>query len=116
MNQRVRRVSEMILREIGSIMQLEMRDARFKMVTITHVNVSDDLGNAKIYFSAIADAEQKKELAKALNHAQGFFRAKLGERMEMKYIPQIKFYFDESIEYADKIEQLFKEIKSEKNH
>jgi ribosome-binding factor A len=115
MNQRVRRVSEMIQREIGSIIQLDMRDVRFKMVTVTGVKVSDDLGNAKVYFSAMADEAQKKELAKALNHAQGFFRVKLSERMDLKYIPQIKFYFDESIEYADKIEQLFKEIKSDKD-
>ncbi len=106
----------MILREIGSIIQLEMRDPRFKMITITEVKVSDDLSYAKIYFSAIADDAQRIEMAKALNHAQGFFRAKLGERMDMKYVPQVKFYYDETIAYADKIEQLFKEIKSDQNH
>ncbi|KAB2881419.1 30S ribosome-binding factor RbfA [bacterium] len=113
MNQRNHRLSELIYREIGSIILTEMRDPRFKDLTITGVKLNDDLSYAKVYFT-IPDHTKIKETAKALNHAQGFFRSKIGERIDIKYIPQIKFYFDESQQNADKIEQIFREIHSEK--
>lgn len=115
MNQRNHRLSEVIYREIGSIILIEMRDPRFKDLTITGVRLNDDLSFAKVYFT-IPDHTRIKEISKALNQAQGFFRSKIGERIDIKYVPQIKFYFDESQENADKIEQLFKEIHSEKHN
>ncbi len=115
MNQRNHRLSELIYREIGSILLTEMRDPRFKEVTVTGVKLNDDLSYAKVYFT-LHDAGKTKEIAKALNNAQGFFRTKIGERIDVKYIPQIKFYFDEAQENADKLERIFKEIHSEKHH
>lgn len=114
MNQRNHRLSELIYREIGSIILTEMRDPRFKDLTITGVKLNDDLSFAKAYFT-IPDHAKIKEISKALNHAQGFFRSKIGERIDVKYVPQIKFYFDESLQNADKIEQIFREIHSEKH-
>lgn len=113
MNQRNHRLSEMIYREIGTIILTEMRDPRFKDLTVTGVKLNDDLSYAKVYFT-LQDTSRAKEIAKALNHAQGFFRSKIGERIDVKYVPQIKFYFDESLENADKIEKLFREIHSDK--
>ena len=113
MNQRGRRVSESILREIGMIIQFEMRDPRLKAITITGVKVSDDLSYAKVYYTTTATPAEIKEITHTLNHAQGFLRTKIGERIEMKYVPQLKFFYDESIDYADKMEKLFKEIRRE---
>jgi ribosome-binding factor A len=115
MNQRNHRLSELIHREIGSIILTEMRDPRFKDLTITGVKLNDDLSHAKVYFTVL-DRTKTKEIAKALNNAHGFFRSKIGERIDVKYVPQIKFYFDETQENADKLEQIFKEIHSEKHH
>ena len=115
MNQRSHRLAELIYREIGTIILTEMRDPRFKELTITSVKLNDDLSFAKVYFTLL-DQAKTKEIAKALNHAQGVFRSKIGERLDIKYVPQIKFYFDEAQENADKIEQLFKEIHSEKHN
>jgi ribosome-binding factor A len=115
MNQRNHRLSELIYREIGSIILTEMRDPRFKDLTITGVKLNDDLSHAKVYFT-ILDRSKTKEIAKALNNAHGFFRSKIGERIDVKYVPQIKFYFDETQENADKLEQIFREIHSEKHH
>lgn len=111
MNQRSRRISELIFREISSIMQLEMRDQRFRAVTVTHVQMSPDLGFAKIYFTCAGAPEDIKSAAKALNHAKGYFRSILSERIEMKYIPDLKFFFDENLAQAEKLDRLFDEIR-----
>lgn len=111
MNQRNRRISELISREVSSIMQLEMRDQRFRAVTVTGVQMSPDLGFAKIYFTCAGTSEDIKSTAKALNHAKGYFRSVLSERIEMKYIPDLKFFFDENLARAEKLDRLFEEIK-----
>ncbi len=111
MNQRGKRVSEMIMREIGTIIQFEMRDPRVKSITITGVKMSDDLGYAKIYFTTGSDRSELKEITKTLNNAQGFFRTKIGERIDMKYVPQLKFYFDETLDHINHMEELFNQIK-----
>ncbi len=111
MNQRGKRVSELIHREIGAIIQFEMRDPRVKAITVTSVKLADDLGYAKVYFAFGGDPKDIKEIAKTLNNAQGFFRTKISERIEMKYVPQLKFYFDETMDHIHHMEELFNQIK-----
>lgn len=93
---------------------MESKDARFKRITVSEIKLSPDLGLAKVYFTAEAEPDERVALVKALNLAQGFFRTKLGERVEMRSVPQLRFYFDEEIERLDRIERLFKEIHDEK--
>ena len=112
MNQRSRRISEMIHHEIAAILGREMRDPRIKNVTVTAVKLADDLGYGKIYYSVQGTEAEKKEIKEALQHALGFFRTKLGERLDLKYVPQLKFYYDETIAHADRMEELFRAIKS----
>jgi len=112
LNQRARRISEMIHHEIASILSREMRDPRLKNVTVTAVKLTDDLGYAKIYYSAHGTETELKEVKSALQHALGFFRTKVGERLDLKYVPQLKFYYDETIAHADRMEEIFKAIKT----
>jgi ribosome-binding factor A len=114
MKQRTHRLAELIHRELGTILRYESRDERFKDLTITGVRMTDDLGLAKVYFTAVADQRTVPELTSALNRAQGFFRSKLSERVTLKYMPELKFYYDEHLVNADRIEQLFKEIRNAK--
>ncbi|NUM80301.1 30S ribosome-binding factor RbfA [bacterium] len=112
MKQRARRIAEMIQREIGQIINFEMRDPRMKNLTITGVQLSDDLGYAKIYYVTAGTDAELKQIKETLVHAQGFLRTKIGERIDMKYVPQIKFFFDESIAHSARMDELFKEIKT----
>ena len=99
-----------IQRELGNILLLEAKDVDFKNVTITAVEVSSDFSYAKVYFTTTDD---RNHVTKDLNKASGFFRSLLAERIEMRHTPELKFVFDESIEYGQKIENIIKELHKE---
>jgi len=104
------RAGSEIQRELGNILLLEAKDVDFKNVTITAVDVSNDLSFAKVYFTTTDDREH---VIHDLNNAAGFFRSLLAERVEMRHTPELRFIFDESIEYGQKIEKIIKELHKE---
>lgn len=99
-----------IQRELSNILLLDAKDEDFKRVTITAVDVSNDLSFAKVYFTTLDDREH---VTKDLNNAAGFFRSLLAERLIMRHTPELKFIFDESIEYGAKIEKIIEELHKE---
>ena len=86
-----------IQRELSNILLLDAKDEDFKNVTITAVDVSNDLSFAKVYFTTLDDREHVEH---DLNNAAGFFRSLLAERLIMRHTPELRFIFDESIEYG----------------
>lgn len=109
---RTNRVAEQIKKELGIILQREMKDPRVGFVTVTGVEVTNDLSIAKVYISVMGSPEQQNETLKALDKAQGFLRSELGSRIQMRHIPELQFKIDQSIEYGNKIETLISQIKS----
>lgn len=108
---RADRVSDLIRAEIANmLLREELRDPRIGNVTLTKVKLSDDLKNAKIYFSRMGTLEEAKESEEGLNKASGFVRHMLGQRLGMRYVPKVRFYYDDSLAYSDKINVLSKEI------
>ena len=101
------RVASDMQRELGNILLLEAKDEDFKHVTITDCEVTNDLSFAKIYFTTTDDREK---VTKDLNNAAGFFRSLLAERLEIRHTPELRFIFDESIEYGQKIEKIIEKI------
>lgn len=101
-----------IQKELGNILFLEAKDVDFKNVVITDVDVSNDLSFAKVYFTTTDDIEH---VTKDLNNASSFFRTLLSQRLEMRHTPELKFIYDESIAYGEKIENIIKEIHKEDN-
>ena len=99
-------------RELGNILLLEAKDEDFKNVTITDVEVTNDLSFAKIYFTT---TDNREKVEKDLNNAAGFFRSMLAERLEIRHTPELRFIFDESIEYGAKIEKIIEELHNEEN-
>ena len=99
-----------IQRELGNILLLDAHDKDFKNVVITAVDVSSDLSFAKVYFTTTDDREH---VTHDLNNAAGFFRSLLAERLVMRHTPELKFIFDESIEYGAKIEKIIEELHKE---
>lgn len=104
------RVSSDMQRELCNILLLEAKDKDFKNVTITDVDVTNDLSFAKIYFTTTDD---KEKVLKDLNNAVGFFRSELSQRMDIRHTPELRFIFDESIEYGQKIEKIIEELHKE---
>ena len=106
------RVASDMQRELCNILLLEAKDEDFKNVTITDVEVTNDLSFAKIYFTT---TDNREKVEKELNNAAGFFRSMLAERLEIRHTPELRFIFDESIEYGAKIEKIIEELHNEEN-
>lgn len=110
MNLKGERVASDMQRELGNILLLEAKDEDFKHVTITDCEVTNDLSFAKIYFTTTDDREK---VTKDLNNAVGFFRSLLAERLQIRHTPELRFIFDESIEYGQKIEKIIEKLHEE---
>ncbi len=89
------------------------KDPRIGFVTVTGVDLSPDLRHAKIYVSAMGTEKQKRESMEALKHAAGWIRHELGQRVRMKFLPEIVFKTDSSLEYGEKIDRLLEEIRED---
>ncbi len=107
---RTQRVADYLQRELAQQIQLELRDPRIGMVSITSVDVSRDLGYAKIYFTRLGSdsAEEAKEAAEVLNKAAGYLRTRLSRDSNMRSVPQLRFYFDSSVGRGREMEDLIR--------
>ena len=101
------RINSNLQREISSIIANEVKNPDIKFITITAVEVTSDLSFAKVYFTTLKD---KEETLNALKSAKGFIKKELGERVELRHIPELQFIYDDSIEYGNRIEEKIKEI------
>ncbi|MBI4654001.1 MAG: 30S ribosome-binding factor RbfA [Nitrospirae bacterium] len=106
------RVSDLIRKEIAEIIMHKLRDPRVGFVTVTGVDVSDDLRNAMVYVSVLEEARQD-EVIKTLNASAKFIRGELAHGVRIKFIPRLIFKIDKSIEYGIKIDKILNEIKSQ---
>lgn len=108
--QRRDRVGDLIKREIAQIIQRELKDPGIGFVTITDVEVSADLKQAKVFYSVLGDEDAKRKSELALKRASGFIQNEIGGRLRLKYTPEVLFRFDKSIEYGARIEELIRKI------
>ncbi len=111
-NHKVERIASDITKYLSNILMLETNDELFKQITIIDVVVSKDLSFAKVYFTSLSELSHEK-LEKELNEAAPFLRGKLAKVLEIRNIPELKFIYDTSIEYAQNIENIIKEINEE---
>jgi ribosome-binding factor A len=109
---RSQRVSDLLREEIADIAIHRLKDPRIGFITITGVDVTDDIKIAKVYVSIFRD-EDKETTLDILNSAKSFIRSELSKRLRMKTIPSIEFRLDTSIEYGDRIEKLLKKIEEQ---
>ena len=111
-NVKIERINHMIREEVSKILMLEIKDENIKFVTITDCDTSRDLSYCKIYFTVL-NQEKKEDTLKALNKAASFIRGELAKKIEIRNIPELKFYYDESISYGEKIDKIIDEINEE---
>lgn len=107
---RTGRVGEQIKKELSQLIQTELKDPRIGFITVTGVDVTNDLSQAKVYLSVLGDEEQKTSSLKALDKASGYLRSELGKRIRLRHIPELIFKIDESIAYGSRIEKLLSDI------
>lgn len=116
--QRAQRIAEEIKRELSDILRNHVKDPRVTtMASVIKVDVSKDLRHARIYVSVLGSKEEKQKTMEGLDRATGFIRKELGQRLGLRYVPEISFVLDESIEYsihiARKLDELMKKEQDE---
>jgi ribosome-binding factor A len=110
---RPRRVAELIRRELATLIPRELDDPHAHQITITGAEVSRDMSSARIYYSLLSGAAAAKQTTKSLNRAAGFLRHVLMERVSLRTVPALRFYFDESVERGARIDSLIEQALSE---
>jgi ribosome-binding factor A len=107
---RADRVSGQIRKVLSELLQKEIKDPRLEMATITGVKMSADLKNARIYFVISGASNKKTDAAKGFQRASGYIKRTLASQLGLRYMPNLKFYYDDSFDYGDHIETLLKKI------
>ncbi len=107
---RTQRVADYLQRELAALIQHEVRDPRVGMVSITGVDVSRDLGYARVYYTKMGtdSAEDADETSEALNRAAGFLRSQLSKDSNMRSVPNLRFHFDASVGRGRDLEDLIR--------
>ena len=102
---RLFRIADVLQRELSTLVTRELRDPRLEFITICEVNVSRDLAHAKVFVTFMDDSRIKERIA-VLNHAAGFLRTLLAERVVLRTIPQLRFVYDESVAQGNRVASL----------
>ncbi len=105
---RAERVGEAVREVIADMLVREIKDPRIGMVTLTTVELTDDLRHARVFFSCVGDAAARERSLHGLRSAAGFIRAQVTRRLKLRYAPEIIFQFDPSVEAADRLTSLLK--------
>jgi ribosome-binding factor A len=113
---RQRRVQELLVQEVSEIIRREVKDPRVGFVTITDAEVTPDLRQARVFFTVLGDASGREETGKALNRAAGFVRSEFARRAQMRYVPEIRFEYDQGVERGLRISQLLEQIRKDEEH
>ena len=111
---RPKRVGEEIRHELAELIAREVHDPGIGFLTITRVQVSADLQNARVYYTTIGDEKARRETARALGRATPFLRRSIGKRLRLRHVPELAFSYDESIEKQDRIERIMLDLQAER--
>jgi ribosome-binding factor A len=114
MSERPTRVGDQIREEVADLLAREVHDPGIGFVTITHVHMTPDLQHARVYYTSLGDDQARRQSRKALARATPFLRRQLGRRLRLRRIPELEFFFDESIERHDRIERILQELQAER--
>jgi ribosome-binding factor A len=110
---RADRVSGLIQETLSDLLNKSIHDPRLQMTTITKVKMSADLRLARIYFAIYGDDKKSEDAAKGFESARGFIKRILAPKLGLRYMPDLKFFYDDSLDYGSHIEQLLEKIKTD---
>ena len=114
MGLRREKVVAALKREISNIVHDELKDSRLGFVTIMRVDLTLDLRFARVYFSVLGNEKEQKTTQEALESAKPFIRCLIAQRIKLRFVPEITFKLDKSIEYSIKIQEKLDKIKQQK--
>jgi ribosome-binding factor A len=111
-SRRQKRVGELLHEELSLLLQRETNDPRFSRVTVTYVEVSADLGAAKVYVTVLGEQSEQQAALEALDHAAGYLRHELGTRLRLRRIPRLTFELDEAVERGSRVLELLADLEA----
>ena len=109
MSVKLERLEHKFAIEISNVIKEEIKDKRVQFVTVTAVDITNDLSFAKVYVTVLDDSE-RDNILKVLNKASSFIMHELCHRVEIRKMPSLRFVYDESIEYSSNIEKIIESI------
>ena len=110
--QRSERVGDLLIEVIAEVLREEIRDPRVAAVTITAAKVSKDLRQARVYFTILGgSADDKDAVLAGLKSATGLIRSRAGKQLKLRYVPTLEFFYDQSADEAQRIDDLLKRVK-----
>ena len=110
MSRRTEKVSSLIQIELGDRVQRKLKDPRVGFVTITHVDTAPDLKSARVYYSVLGQAKEKREAGEGLRHAAGFLQREIAVALKFRFTPKLTFHLDDTVEESLRIEKIIHEI------
>lgn len=114
MAHRIDKLEHLIKEEVSMIFLYKLHDPALGLITITNVKISPDLKIAKIYIS-VFEKEKREAVIEKIRERTGFIRTELAHRIRIKFIPELKFFVDDTLDYVEKIEGLIKKIHENDN-
>lgn len=106
-------MAETIHKEISNLLIRGLKDPRIGFVTITSVDVTADLRQAKVYFTLMGSQDERAETQAGLDSSASYIRQQLGRVLHLRHTPEIRFIYDASVDYGQHIEKLLSEVKSD---
>jgi ribosome-binding factor A len=110
MTRRTEQVGDLIKEELSQLLEREVKDPQIGFATLTDVEVTPDLRLARVYFSVLGDEHTMQESLAALERARGFLRRELSQRLTIRYVPELHFCLDRSIERGQRIANLLRQV------
>ncbi|MFQ5988993.1 MAG: 30S ribosome-binding factor RbfA [Candidatus Methylomirabilales bacterium] len=110
---RTARVGDLLKEELSNLLLRNVRDPRIGFVTITEVRVSPDLRHARVYFVTHEGGEEQQRTLEGLESARGYLRGELGRRLHLRYVPDLTFSVDETLEHGFRIREILKSLETE---
>jgi len=108
---RQKKLADQIKRIISEVIDRKLKDPRKGFITITHVKLSGDLGIASIYFTVLGNEDQVQKSIEVLNHANHFIRSEVASLVGMRLVPELRFFLDDTMAHAQRIEELLENLK-----
>lgn len=109
-NTRLQRVGDLVRAELSDMILKSLKDPRIGFTSVTRVRVSPDLRHARVYISVLGDESKVKSALAGLKSAAGHMQRELGARIRLRNIPKLTFFYDDTIEYAAHMDELFKKV------
>ncbi len=110
---RMERVAERVRIELSTLLIRAVRDPAVSAVTITHVSMTADLQLARIYYTVL-DGSNRREAARGLRRAKTYLRRAIGQRLQLRQVPELRFVFDETLDRQDRLAKIFTEIENQR--